>query len=160
MRPWDKKAKGFCLSLFYGRGDRLIRSGGERRDQAAIVARVGKSEQKRRLPIASARPLSFFYNDQEVVGRKNKKRKVFAFRFFMVEVTGLEPSSPHSALFSHRPAGQCSLSRSAAPLPENLASLCSLRFFGSPVKRGRGRGFCVRKNKKRKVNPFVFLWSR
>ena len=100
-------------------------------------------------------------------GAKTKKRKVFAFRFFVVEVTGLEPttswsltkratklrytsiftvlifvrpfhdllvpSSPHSALFSHRPAGQCSLSRSAAPLPKNLASLCSLRFPGALI---------------------------
>ena len=45
----------------------------------------------------------------------------------------LVPSSPHSALFSHRPAGQCSLSRSAAPLPKNLASLCSLRFPGALI---------------------------
>ena len=45
----------------------------------------------------------------------------------------LVPSSPHSALFSHLPVGQCSLSRSAAPLPKNLASLCLLRFSGTLI---------------------------
>ena len=85
--------------------------------------------------------------------QKQKSEGQKTLRFFVVEVTGLEPSSSRSAAFSRRPgraAPACAL-RSSSSRKSRFAAIS-----GSPVK-GKRSWVRVRKNKKAKGKTLRFF---